>query len=44
MQTKKLELKSLNTKQITLQNLENKSLAITFVRRGVIGINKIGYI
>jgi hypothetical protein len=41
---KSLELKTFQPKQINLKTFKPKTLDITFVRRGVIGVNRIGYV
>jgi hypothetical protein len=40
---KTLQLKTLKTKQLELKKLSPKIIEFTFLRRGVIGVNKIGY-
>jgi uncharacterized protein YqgC (DUF456 family) len=44
LQLEELELKTLNLEQIDLEELELETLEITFIRRGVIGVNRIGYV
>ncbi|WP_443739982.1 hypothetical protein [Treponema sp.] len=44
METKTLELKTLEMKTIETKQIETKRINLVFVRRGVIGVNKIGYV
>lgn len=43
IETNTLELKTLDIKTIDTNHIETKKLDFVFVRRGVIGVNKIGY-
>jgi hypothetical protein len=42
--SKTIELKKIQPKQVNLKSFYPKTLEISFIRRGVIGINKIGYV
>lgn len=44
IESKTLELKTIDIKTIETKQIETKKLELVFVRRGVIGVNKIGYI
>jgi predicted transcriptional regulator len=41
---KKLDVQRLNIARIKLSKIKLETLEITFIRRGVIGVNKIGYV
>ncbi|MCR5317761.1 MAG: hypothetical protein K6E22_05985 [Treponema sp.] len=43
IETKTLKFKTLDVKTIETKQIETKKLDFAFVRRGVIGVNKIGY-
>lgn len=44
LQLKQLNIKTLQLKQINPKRIQPKTIDITFIRRGVIEINKIGYV
>jgi hypothetical protein len=43
-QPSKLNMKTINIKNIALKEMEIETIEIFFVRRGVIGVNRIGYV